>query len=123
VVVVAADGIAEGDVGGLVVQLALVSAPATYLFDVGDDVVLANELRRLAPAHGLAGALFAGGEAGREHWQLADVAPCARRRGSAGVCGGRGWWCWWRCAGSAAAAWMATVSPASRTQCRRSRRR
>jgi hypothetical protein len=111
VVVVAADAIADDDLGGLLVQLALVTAPATFLFDVGDDVTLANDLRRLAPAHGLHGAIFAGGEAGLSHWQLADVAlvpargeeavlGCAVGAGLVVIGGGR--------TGSAAAAWLAT---------------
>lgn len=57
----------------LLLQLDLVGARATYLFDVGVDVEAAEAIRRVVPTHDLDAALFAREPDAGRHWALADV--------------------------------------------------
>lgn len=57
----------------LLLQLDLVGAEATYLFDVGMDVEAAEAIRRVVPTHDLDAALFAREPESGRHWALADV--------------------------------------------------
>lgn len=56
--VLATEGLASADLSKLLAQLALVSAPLLTLFDVGEDVERAKELRTLVPRFGLDAAIF-----------------------------------------------------------------
>ncbi len=79
VVVVPAAVIDEEGPTSLLVQLGLVGG-ATFLFDVGQDIETAETLRRVAPAHGISGYLFAQSSETPRYWQAADMA-IARSRG------------------------------------------
>lgn len=59
VVVVDARVLQEVGLRVALAQLALVALPALFVFDVGDDVALADELRRIVPRFGLFAALVA----------------------------------------------------------------
>lgn len=55
-------------------QLSLVSAPVSWLFDVGHDAELARALRRSVPVHDLDASIFARGDAESGYWPLAHAA-------------------------------------------------
>ena len=76
----------------LLIQLELVSAPVTWLFDVGMDVEAATALRRLLPGHSIDAALFTHGADAAEYWQLADLllTRAKRRDVSLGLATGAG---------------------------------
>lgn len=73
VVIVPAAVLDEEGPHALLMQLALVSKDVVWLFDVGNDIETADALRRIAPAHGVRGYMFADGPDAVRHWQLADV--------------------------------------------------
>lgn len=55
-------------------QLSLVSAPVSWIFDVGHDAQLARTLRSSVPVHDLDAAIFARGEGESAYWDLAHAA-------------------------------------------------
>ena len=72
-VLVPADVLEDEGADAVMIQLSLVSRDVAYLFYVDGDAETAEELRRLAPAHGLTGWMFADERGAERYWQIADV--------------------------------------------------
>lgn len=86
IVLVPSDSLVEHDLTQIVVQLTLVSSPAVFLFDVGQDLETAEMLRRLVPGYGLDAFMFADCAGAEKFWQAADVV-FARARGPEAIRG------------------------------------
>lgn len=71
--VIPTDALESDDLGRLLTQLALVRVPLMVLFDVGDDVLVSDSLRRLAPAYGVPSRMFGAGPNRGEFYALADA--------------------------------------------------
>ncbi|MCC7538734.1 MAG: hypothetical protein IT379_21085 [Deltaproteobacteria bacterium] len=73
VLVAPTDALESEDLGKVLTQLSLVRTPLMVLFDVGDDALASDTLRKLAPACGVPSRMFGAGPQRGEYFALADA--------------------------------------------------